>query len=71
MEGLYATALLRDANSFADRGRTDADTSVVHTDALQKRVILGFCLLNVNSLENFLQNIIGKDANYHRKQEIL
>ena len=36
-EGLSETALPQDANSFAESGRTDADTDVQSTDALQKR----------------------------------
>lgn len=46
-EGLSETALPQDANSFAESGRTDADTDVQSTDALQKR---GFPPVFVNSL---------------------
>ena len=46
-EGLSETALPQDANSFAESGRTDADTDVQSTDALQKR---GFPLVFVKSL---------------------
>ena len=46
-EGLSEDALPQDANSFAESGRTDADTDVQSTDALQKR---GFLLVFVKSL---------------------
>ena len=35
-EGLSEAALPQDANSFAESGRTGADTAVQSTDALQK-----------------------------------
>ena len=41
-EGLSETALPQDANSFAESGRTDADTDVQSTDALQKSVFQWF-----------------------------
>ena len=46
-EGLSETALPQDAKSFAESGRTDADTDVQSTDALQKR---GFSPVFVKSL---------------------
>ena len=46
-EGLSEDALPQDANSFAESGRTDADTDVQSTDALQKS---GFPSVFVNSL---------------------
>ena len=45
-EGLSEDALPQDANSFAESGRTGADTDVQSTDALQKS---GFPLVFVNS----------------------
>ena len=45
-EGLSEDALPQDANSFAESGRTDADTDVQSTDALQKSVFRWFLLFS-------------------------
>ena len=55
-EWLSEDALPQDANSFAESGRTDADTDVQSTDVLQKSVFRWFllfsCLLCISCSKN-------------------